>query len=155
MEYARLSRIALDLQSPLGRGTDGSVWKTYRASAVKALQRERNYRIELECYQRFYDHDVNNLQGFSVPKLIGWNDELSIIEIGIVTPPFIIDFAKSWLDRPPEFSDEQWEDWHREGEERFEARWPTVLGLLAALKQYGIYYYDAKPSNIMFGDEHA
>ncbi len=99
IEYAALSRIAIDLESPLGRGTDGSVWISDRDTAVKALERERNYRIELECFQRFYDHDITNVQGFSVPKLVGWNDEFRTIEIEIVTPPFIIDFAKAWLDR--------------------------------------------------------
>jgi hypothetical protein len=151
--YAELSRIEIDWESPLGRGTDGAVWKSNRKTAVKVLERERNYHVELECYQRFFDHEIQGIHGFSVPTLIGWNDELLVVEMEIVTPPFLIDFAKAWLDRPPEFSDEQWDDWHREGQERFEARWPTVLELLTALKQYGIYYYDAKPGNITFGQE--
>lgn len=123
---------------------------------MKALHRERNYCIELECYQRFTDHGVTDIFGFAVPKLLGWNDELRVIEIGIVAPPFVLDFAKCWLDSPPEFSEQQWDDWHAQGQELFEDRWAAVLELLSALKQYGIFYYDAKPGNINFGelDEH-
>jgi hypothetical protein len=32
-------------------------------------------------------------------------------------------------------------------------RWDKVDLLLAALERYGIYYVDAKPGNITFGDE--
>ncbi len=144
--------ISIDLNRPLGQGTDGAVWKSDRDSAIKALERERNYRTELECYQRFTDQAITTLHGFSVPRLLEWNDDLLIIEMGIVTPPFVLDFAKAWLDIPPEFSDETWADWEQDGKERFEHRWPQVLELLLALKQYGIYYYDAKPANINFGD---
>jgi hypothetical protein len=151
--YAEFSRIQIDWQSPLGLGTDGAVWKSSRKTAVKALERERNYRIELECYQRLYDADVTRVCGFAVPKLIGFHDDFQIIEMDIVSPPFVLDFAKCWLDTPPEFSDKQWDDWQAAGQELFEARWQAVLELLAVLKQYGIYYYDAKPANIVFGEE--
>jgi hypothetical protein len=50
-----------------------------------------------------------------MPELMGFNDDLSVIEMRIVTPPFILDFAKAWLDRPADFTPEQMEDWDQEG----------------------------------------
>jgi len=44
--------IELDFSSPLGEGTDGIVYRSDRRSAVKALQSEKNYRMEFACYQR-------------------------------------------------------------------------------------------------------
>ena len=142
----------LDLASPLGRGTDGSVWTSNNDSAVKALERQKNYRTELECYQRFKNRRIKSILGFSVPELIGWNDDLWIIEMRIVTPPFILDFAKSYLDQPADYSAVTMAEWDEEGQERFEGRWPRVRSLLSALESFGIYYYDAKPANIMFKD---
>lgn len=34
----------------------------------------------------------------------------------------------------------------------FGPRWPEVRTVVATLKRYGIYYYDAKPANINFGE---
>lgn len=99
----------------LGHGTDGAVWQSTSNTAVKVLELLRNYNIELECYQRLESEGVNHLKGFAVPQLLGFNRELLVIEMRIVTPPFILDFAKAWLDVPPDFSPEVLEDWERDG----------------------------------------
>jgi hypothetical protein len=153
LEYARLSGITLDLKTPLGNGTDGTVWKTSRKTAVKSLGRQPNYERELTCYQRFKEKGITKLQGFSVPQLVNSDDDLLIIEMGIVSAPYILDFAKCWIDRPADYSAETMAEWDEEGEERFEGRWPQVKSLLSSLKRFGIYYYDAKPANIRFEDE--
>jgi hypothetical protein len=118
------------------------------------LNRERNYGIELECYQRFKHNKISSIHGFSVPQLLGFNDELWVIELRIVTPPYILDFAKAWLDMPPDFSAETMADWETEGEDLFGPnRWPQVKVILWVLRGLGIYYYDAKPQNIRFADD--
>ncbi len=89
---------------------------------------------------------------FSVPQLVAFDDALQIVEMKIVNAPFILDFAKAYIDSPPEFSAEVWRDWEQQGLELFEVKWREVKKLLSALKQYGIYYLDAKPGNIMFDD---
>jgi hypothetical protein len=88
-----------------------------------------------------------------VPQLLRFDDDLWIIEMGIVQAPFILDFAKCWLDEPADYTPEILADWDELGAERFEDRWPEVRSLLSSLKQFGIYYYDAKPANIRFEDE--
>jgi hypothetical protein len=153
IEYATLSSIAIDLKTPLGRGQDGSVWKTNRKTAVKVLERERNYRIELECYQRLEAHGIIRLQGFAIPRLVAFDDRLLAIEMGIVSPPFILDFAKCWLDNPPDYSPEVLDDDKARGQELFGVRWPEVVSLVWGLRRFGIYYQDAKPANITFGDD--
>jgi hypothetical protein len=153
--YAQLWGFTLELSTPLGHGQDGAVWRSSRNSAVKALERVENYRIEKECYQRFLAKQATSLEGFEIPKLIGVDDDLRVIEMRIVTPPFLLDFAKAWLDAPKEWPEGVLEDWESDRSEMFdgEPRWSKVKELLAALESFGIYYYDVKPGNIMFGDE--
>jgi hypothetical protein len=103
LEYARLCDIALKLERPLGFGSDGSVWASNRDSAVKAFSRSRNYRSEVECYQRLMDAGVEKIDEFTVPHLLGHDDDLLVIEIEIVEPPYLIDFGKVSLDAPPDY----------------------------------------------------
>jgi hypothetical protein len=137
---------------PSRLGNRRAVWKTDRATAVKAFERQANYTIELECYKRLTSAGVTAFGRFSVPRLVGFNDELWIIEIEIVFPPFIIDFAKSYLDSPPDYSPEVLAEDEERNREVFEDRWREVKSLLWALRQHGIYYMDAKPGNITFED---
>ncbi len=135
----------------LGHGQDGCVWNSGQKTAIKVFQRDTNYYLELECYQRLEEHEVNTIGEFSVPKLMHFSNDLLVIEMELVAPPYILDFGKVHLDFPPDYSPEIWEDWHNERRSLFgEDRWPQVLGLLAALESYGIYYQDPKPGNIAF-----
>ena len=131
---------------------DGEVWESSRQTAVKALRRQQNYTAELECYERFLANGVERIRGFAVPQSVGHDNALQIVEIEIVAPPYIIDFAKCRLDTPFDFSPEVMADWNEAGAEIFEDRWRKVKKLLWALEQYGIYYLDAKPGNITFAD---
>lgn len=151
MTYAAANTITLIRR--LGGGTDGEVWESNRQTAVKALHRLQNYTAELECYHRFAEHGVTAIRGHAVPRLIGHDDELQVIEINFVFPPYIIDFAKCRFDTPFDFSPEVMADWYEAGIEIFEDRWRQVKSLLRALEQYGIYYLDAKPGNITFAPE--
>ncbi len=152
-EYARLKGIDIDFANPLGAGMDGAVWRTNRTTAVKVFERQANYELELQCYCRFHSAEIDSINGFAVPRLMGFNEELLVIEMGIVSPPFIIDFAKVRLDRPYDFCEEVIADWNESGRDLFEDRWPQVKSLLWALDRFGIYYMDAKPGNIMFGND--
>lgn len=88
----------------LGSGEDGSVWRTSVNTAVKVFYRRKNYETELACYIRLSRwNDVTELSGFSVPTLVADNDELMLIEMGIVTPPWVLDFGKAYIDRPADY----------------------------------------------------
>jgi hypothetical protein len=152
--YVQGRGLRLDFQYPLGSGIDGYVWRTSRRSALKLCEREKSFREEVESYQRLQNAKVNRILGFAVPGLIDFDDSLMAIEISVVSPPFLLDFGKVYLDAPPPY----WNDaeimahWHSEGEENFGDRWPEVLRLIGALQKYGIWYVDPKPGNIMFAD---
>jgi hypothetical protein len=148
-QYAEMAGI--QIVSRLGYGTDGTVFETDRETAVKVVERERNYLHELQCYQRLKLKKITNLRGFSIPWLLGHNDPLMVIEMSIVTAPYLIDFGKAYIDERP---DPMWQSqFEVEGRENFGDRWPVVRSLLGLLELHGIYYLDPKPGNIKFQDE--
>src|SRR5688572_17802578 len=104
--YAKAKHIELNFDHPLGSGIDGRVWPSNRGTAVKVLERQHNYLLERECYQRLHAVEVTDLRGFAVPELVDFDDELLVVEMTIVSPPFLLDFGKVHLDRRPEFSTE-------------------------------------------------
>jgi hypothetical protein len=85
-----------------------------------------------------------------VPQLISHDDEFLAIEMTIVSPPFCLDFGGAYLDRPPDYSPEVWDDWRKMKSEAFEENWPTVQNILAEFESLGIYIADVNPGNIKF-----
>lgn len=152
-EYATQYGFQILWDRLLGFGNDGSVWETDQRSAVKAFERETNYNRERNCYQRLEVLGIERVGELMIPRLIGLDDDLLIIEMGVVFPPFLLDFGKAYLDLPPDYTPEVLADWEAERQELFGDRWPQVQEALGWLRSYGIHYYDAKPGNITFGDE--
>ena len=103
-------------------------------------------------YERLRDAGVSEILEFNVPQLIRFDDELRIIEMSIVTRPFVLDFAGAWLDTPPDFPDETWAEWEAEKREQFGTLWPRVQAVLEALEALDIHMVDVSPSNIAFLD---
>jgi hypothetical protein len=153
-EYGALCQPTRGLIEALGDGTDGAVWRSSRDTAIKAFESKRGYCNERDCYLRLLEYGlVRKIDQFWVPGLIDYCDKLMVIEMEMVTQtPYILDFAKVRIDRPPEFSDETREDCEQSGLELFGHRWPEVCGVLATLESFGIYYLDPKPGNIVFDD---
>ncbi len=89
---------------------------------------------------------------FAVPVIRAFNDRLLVVEMSIVSPPFILDFAGAYLDKRPPFDEEQWAEWEKEKIEQFEHRWPEVRQAMAYFRRHGIYLNDIKPGNVEFGD---
>ncbi len=151
LQYSKQQSITIE--KTLAYGNDGKVWSTTRNSAIKALYRQAGYKREIAAYRRLDQVGVTNLEGFSLPQLIGFDDSLLVIEMTIVFPPCILDFAKSYVDHPPDFSQEVLDDWQAETESLFGTKWGVVLSILGWLRSYGIYYFDAKPTNIRFSND--
>jgi hypothetical protein len=151
--YAADRQLALGaLGERLGFGVHGIVFATNRKSAIKIHGQEAAYRREREVYVRLQELGVEQVRGFSVPQLIGYDDVLLAIEMGIVTPPFVLDFAAAYLDGPPGFSEQVMIDWEAEKREQFEQHWPEVQAVLRALEELGIYQTDVSPNNVRFRD---
>lgn len=149
------ARHQLQLAERLGFGIHGIIYVAEDKSAggktaVKVHRESEPFRRECEVYERLGEIGVATILGFNVPQLLRTDDELRIIEMTIVTRPFVLDFAGAYLDAPPEFSDEIWADWESGKREQFDVRWPEVQAVLAALEKWDVYMVDVSPSNIAF-----
>ena len=96
----------LQLQGELGFGKDGRVFASDKRSAVKLHEREESYSRERDVYIRLRDCGVTKAWIFNIPSLIDYDDTCRIIEMSIVFPPFLLDFASAYLDERPDFSEE-------------------------------------------------
>lgn len=152
-QYLSLIGPSVKLKEYLGGGTDGSVWATNRATAVKAFNTFSGYCNERDSYLRLAEYGVtDNLNEFWIPRMWSHDDELMVVEMDLMqNPPFIIDFAKVRIDRPPEFSDDVLDYHDARGLELFgEENWRSVQRLMSALESFQIYYVDPRPHNIVF-----
>lgn len=153
LDYATCHR--LRLAERLGFGIHGIIYVAENKSdggktAIKVHRESEPYFRERAVYERLRQVGVAKIMGFNVPQFIRADDNLWIIEMTIVTRPFVLDFAGAYLDAPPEFSDEIWADWESGKREQFDRRWPEVQAVLAALEEWDIYMVDVSPSNIAF-----
>jgi hypothetical protein len=83
---------------------------------------------------------------------VTFNADLMVIEMTIVEPPYLLDFAQSVLDVPLAFPEGEDEWWERIGP-LFGERLPVVQDLYYTLvAKYGIYYYGLAPRNVNFGE---
>jgi hypothetical protein len=147
-EYAK--RHGLIFVKQLGFGYDGIVFSTNCKSAVKALRFDRLYERERDVYARLRENDVTSIRGFDVPQVVRTSEDLWVIEMTIVNPPFVLDFAGAYLDTPPDYPEEVMEEWRAEKAEQFGDRWPEVQRVVAAFRKWKIYLADVKPGNIEF-----
>jgi hypothetical protein len=150
-------RHQLQLAERLGFGIHGIIFVAEDNSkvgktAVKAHRSDEPYLRERKVYERLKEAGVSEIIGFNVPQLMDSDDELRVLEMSIVARPFVLDFAGAYLDTPPDFADEKWADWEAEKRDQFEARWPKVQAVLAAMEALDIHMVDVSPSNIAFLD---
>ena len=138
---------------PLGAGKDGGVWLTDRTTAVKIHERVESYRAERNAYMRFRDVGVTDVNGFAVPGLIGYDDELLAIEMEIVSPPFVVDFASAAIDVDPELIEDEGHTLADMVRERFgDDLAQAVLDVREELiARAGVYLSDLHGHNIKFG----
>jgi len=138
----------------LGFGIDGRVYLSDFGLAIKVHERERSYRTERDVYVRLRDCGVQHVAGHAVPALLGYDDSLLIIEMSVVQPPYILDFAKAQLDFPPDFPAHVMEERYSHWADLFDDRWPHVLAIMRELeRRFGVYLLDPHPGNIAFLDD--
>ncbi|TWU58701.1 hypothetical protein Poly51_14810 [Rubripirellula tenax] len=147
-EYCRALNRETDFDSLLGTGQEGYVWRTNDNSAIKVFDRVVNFDRELACYQILSTHQISDIDGFAVPEMLQFDSDLRVIEMSIVAAPYILDFGKCYVGRPPDFPPDVMEAYEREREEWFEGNWPMVQSALWTLETLGIFYNDARPGNI-------
>jgi len=133
---------------------DDVVLSTELATAVKSLKYKPLYQNELAVYRRLQDLGVHKIGNFWVPSLVSYSDELWVLEIEFVVPPFVLDFASAGLDQNPldKYTPEELEEWFDSREELFEEHWPAARSILYGFRKHGIFLVDLKPGNITFAD---
>ena len=91
-------RHQLQLAERLGYGIHRIIFVAENKSAggktaVKVHRETEPYQRERATYELLREIGVSKVQGFNVPQFIRADDELRIIEMTIVTRPFVLDFA--------------------------------------------------------------
>jgi hypothetical protein len=150
-KYAR--RNALVIGEQLGFGIHGIVFVTEShqqagRSAIKVHERQEAYQRERDVYLRLQESGVKQVRGCHVPQLLRHDDDLWVIEMSVVTRPYVLDFAGAYLDRRPEYPEEALADWRAEKAEQFGRHWPEVERVISSLERYGIFLADVSPSNV-------
>jgi hypothetical protein len=145
----------LQLVERLGFGIHGIIFSVVGnrkdgTNVIKVHREEAPFIREVEAYARLKAAGIRKVLGFNVPVLIRIDNSLRVIEMSLVTRPFLLDFAGAYLDAQPEFSPEVWEQWEVEKMDQFENRWMQVRKILQELEGLGIHMIDVTPSNIAF-----
>ena len=77
--------------------------------------------------------------------------ELQIIEMSVVVPPFIVDFASARLDADPQLIEDAGNTMDDFVRSRFDDRTDIVMGVYCELiNKAGMYLTDLHPHNIKF-----
>ena len=148
----------IELGERLGFGIHGTVFTAQDNAkpgffAVKFHRQERPFERECHVYQRLGEEQTTRILGFNVPQLLRIDEEFRAIEMTIVGPPFLLDFADALLDEAPDFSEDVLQQWEEGKAEIFGEKWPEVTRILAALQAFGVYLLDVNPGNISFPEE--
>lgn len=138
----------LDIVKELGWGQDGVVFSTNRRTTFKSFRHKPQYKTERAVYQRLHEHGVTKAAGFTVPDLIDIHDELLVIEMLVVQPPYVIDFSSPYLEEPPDFPEDLMAEEYERRRELFGDNWPRVASLMSEFRAIGIYLADVNPRNI-------
>ncbi len=154
MRVAFELRHGVRLRARLGLGRDGEVYLTDRNSAVKFFTITDNYSRERSAYERLLRLAVTDVAGHAVPLLLQAVDEFLAIEMTVVRPPFLLDFASAYDElEAPDFSEEVWVQWREQKQEEFGDRWSDVDFVLAELTRLtGLVMLDVNPGNVKFAD---
>jgi len=142
------NNFGLSLTKQIGYGYDGMVFKTDGETAVKGFKHEELYCKERDVYLRFHELDYFEVAGASIPHIFANDDDLWCIEMEIVAPPFVLDFAGAYLDTPPDYPDDVMAAWTAEKQEQYGEYWPWVQEIMRQLAGIGVYLADVKPGNI-------
>jgi len=152
-EYVECYQVRLT--GKLGDGVHGVVFSAEsnvkpNRYAVKMHRYAEPFHRELSVYRVLKEKGITMIRNCHVPICIGYDASALALEMSIVTRPFVLDFAGAYIEDVPEFSDEIWEQWRCDQQERFGADWPSVETIISDLRSFGIHMQDISPSNISF-----
>jgi hypothetical protein len=147
-------KYGIRLVDALGHGKDGDVLKTELGQAVKFFHDRDVYARELRAYRVLTHRNIDEIDGHQIPRLVRSDDEFLAIEMTIVVPPYLLDFAACYsaaeVDRfafTADVLDERQQHWA----EVFGERWPAVVGLKERFfRLTGLMLLDLSLNNVRF-----
>jgi hypothetical protein len=140
---------SLELSSRLGKGIQGLVFSTLQKTALKVHCRKEAYEREKNAYLRLREKDIQKIRNLAIPKFVSSNDKLLIIEMSIVSPPYLLDFGSAYLDYPPEHLLEENYLSSPDSDEESQERKYIIQMILSDLEyQAGIFFSDTHKWNI-------
>jgi hypothetical protein len=132
----------------LGWGIGGYVYLSPDTlTAVKVHRREEGFQTELEAYWRLRKLGMTKLHGLNIPRLLSHSPELKLIQMDVVTTPFLLDFA-GVLFRPPDFTDDAMQHWTAAIEGWYGPNAWFAHMVHHSLARHGMYYVDFRPTNM-------
>jgi hypothetical protein len=138
----------MSLARQFGFGYDGMVFKTDAGTAIKGFKHKELCCNERDVYLRLHELDLFEVCGASIPHIFSNDDNLWCIEMEIVAPPFVLDFAGAYLDARPEFPEDVMAAWTAEKQEQYGEDWAWVQDIMRELAGVGVHLADVKPGNI-------
>ena len=113
---AYASEHQLELAERLGFGIHGIIFvagnkREGGRTAVKVHRELEPFLRERAVYERLKQAGIAEILDFNVPQFVRATEDLRIVEMSIVSRPFVLDFAGAYLDGPPDFSSEIWAEW--------------------------------------------
>ena len=139
-----------NISRELGFGTQGIVFKSGHNTAIKVYNLQDGYRREKSVYKRLEERKVHSVQEMSIPRIVGWDDELLTFEMSIVHVPCVIDFGGAYLDTPP---DHMTRDaiWETQKSEEFGENWERAKSVIREIEhRVDIWLADINTGNIKF-----
>jgi hypothetical protein len=128
--------------------------RTQTGNAVKFFDSKILYRRELRAYQILRQRDIDEINGFQIPRLLRNDDELRAIEMSVVRPPFLLDFVSSYMFEEFArlgFTDEIMQEREAHWAEVFGDRWSAVQDICNAFtRATGLVLLDLSLNNIKF-----
>ena len=90
------------------------------------------------------------MQGFQIPRIRNWDDNLYVFEMSVVHVPCILDFGGAYLDEAPDHMTRDTE-WQKSKAEEFEQNWEQAQSIIRELEHRGgLWLSDVNTGNIRF-----
>jgi hypothetical protein len=132
----------------LGYGVSGAVFKAPDLRAAFKVHRSaEGFATETAAYRRLAAAGALSLHGLVIPQMISNQPELRLLQLDIVAPPFLLDFAGVHFS-PPDYSVDVMNLWRADIDRQFGLDAWLVHLVHDSLAKLGIYYMDIRPSNI-------
>jgi hypothetical protein len=138
------------LAHELGFGTQGIIFRTKHNTALKVHGQEDGYIREKSVYRRLLERNIQSIRGFSIPRILDWDDILLAFEMSIVPVPCVLDFGGVYVDAPPIHMCRD-DIWLEQKSEEFGGNWEEAQAIIRELEHRAdIWLVDVNCGNIKF-----